>query len=117
MLYAEAYAPGFDDMRRRKPVIEKLARFAGYQPSTPLREIIRIDRRRRLPEPRRDAAAARRLRILPGPCILWACFAWNIFERSPPAGGPDHRTRFEGFLSNSEPVASMSDKARFPNTP
>ena len=39
--YAKAYAPGFDDMRRRKPVVEKLARTVGFQPTTPLREIIR----------------------------------------------------------------------------
>jgi len=39
--YAEAYAPGFDDMRRRKPVVEKLARLTGFQPKTPLSEIIR----------------------------------------------------------------------------
>jgi UDP-glucose 4-epimerase len=40
--YAEAYAPGFDDMRRRKPVVEKLARVTGFQPATPLDEIIRL---------------------------------------------------------------------------
>jgi UDP-glucose 4-epimerase len=40
--YAQAYAPGFDDMRRRKPVVEKLARTVGFQPATPLREIIRL---------------------------------------------------------------------------
>ncbi|MCW5556192.1 MAG: GDP-mannose 4,6-dehydratase [Verrucomicrobiae bacterium] len=40
--YSEAYAPGFDDMRRRKPVVEKLARVTGFQPQTPLREIIRL---------------------------------------------------------------------------
>jgi UDP-glucose 4-epimerase len=39
--YAEAYAPGFDDMRRRKPVTEKLARVTGFRPATALREIIR----------------------------------------------------------------------------
>jgi len=39
--YAEAYAPGFDDMRRRKPVVEKLARVTGYRPATPLQEIIK----------------------------------------------------------------------------
>lgn len=38
--YAEAYAPGFDDMRRRKPLVEKLARTTGFQPATSLREII-----------------------------------------------------------------------------
>lgn len=39
--YAEAYAPGFDDMRRRKPVVEKLARVTGFEPRTTLVEIIR----------------------------------------------------------------------------
>jgi len=39
--YAEAYAPGFDDMRRRKPVVEKLTRLTGFQPQTSLKEIIR----------------------------------------------------------------------------
>lgn len=40
--YDQAYAPGFDDMRRRKPLVEKLERFVGYHPQTPLREIIRL---------------------------------------------------------------------------
>ena len=39
--YSQAYAPGFDDMRRRKPMIEKLARVTGFQPATALDEIIR----------------------------------------------------------------------------
>ena len=39
--YSEAYAPGFDDMRRRKPVVEKLARTTGFRPQTSLAEIIR----------------------------------------------------------------------------
>jgi UDP-glucose 4-epimerase len=38
--YAEAYAPGFDDMRRRKPVVEKLERVTGFRPKTALRKII-----------------------------------------------------------------------------
>jgi len=38
--YAEAYAPGFDDMRRRKPLVEKLEQITGFRPSTSLREII-----------------------------------------------------------------------------
>jgi UDP-glucose 4-epimerase len=38
--YAQAYAPGFDDMRRRKPCTDKLARVTGFRPATPLREII-----------------------------------------------------------------------------
>ena len=40
--YDQAYAPGFDDMRRRKPCVEKLERSAGFKPQTPLREIIRL---------------------------------------------------------------------------
>ena len=40
--YAQAYAPGFDDMRRRKPLTEKLARLTGFRPVTPLREIVRL---------------------------------------------------------------------------
>ena len=39
--YSEAYAPGFDDMRRRKPVVDKLARVTGFRPATSLMEIIR----------------------------------------------------------------------------
>ena len=40
--YDRAYAPGFDDMRRRKPRVEKLERFVKFKPQTPLREIIRL---------------------------------------------------------------------------
>ena len=39
--YEQAYAPGFDDMRRRKPVVEKLERVTGFRPRTSLEEIIR----------------------------------------------------------------------------
>jgi UDP-glucose 4-epimerase len=38
--YSEAYAPGFDDMRRRKPVVEKLQRVTGFAPQTSLKEIV-----------------------------------------------------------------------------
>jgi UDP-glucose 4-epimerase len=38
--YSEAYAPGFDDMRRRKPVVDKLAAVTGFRPAVPLKEII-----------------------------------------------------------------------------
>ncbi len=38
--YDQAYAPGFDDMRRRKPRVEKLARTVAYRPNTSLRDII-----------------------------------------------------------------------------
>src|SRR5207248_10826013 len=40
--YDEAYAPGFEDMRRRKPVIEKLKRTTGFSPNTPLRKIVEL---------------------------------------------------------------------------
>ena len=40
--YEQAYAPGFDDMRRRKPQVEKLERHVKFKPQTPLREIIRL---------------------------------------------------------------------------
>ena len=40
--YQSAYAPGFEDMRRRKPVVEKLFRATGFRPGTPLRKIIEL---------------------------------------------------------------------------
>ena len=40
--YDQAYAPGFDDMRRRKPRVEKLESFVKFKPQTPLGEIIRL---------------------------------------------------------------------------
>jgi UDP-glucose 4-epimerase len=40
--YDQAYAPGFDDMRRRKPCVEKLERCVNFKPQTTLREIIRL---------------------------------------------------------------------------
>jgi UDP-glucose 4-epimerase len=38
--YSRAYAPGFEDMLRRKPVVAKLARTIGFRPATPLRTTI-----------------------------------------------------------------------------
>ena len=38
--YNQAYAPGFDDMRRRKPEVQKLAAVTGFRPQLPLKEII-----------------------------------------------------------------------------
>lgn len=38
--YAEAYRPGFEDMPRRRPSIEKLSRLTKFAPSTSLDEII-----------------------------------------------------------------------------
>jgi UDP-glucose 4-epimerase len=40
--YDKAYAPGFDDMRRRKPLLEKLEAAIGFRPATPLRRIIEL---------------------------------------------------------------------------
>src|SRR5882724_4810993 len=40
--YGVTGAPGFDDMRRRKPLVEKLERFVKFKPQTPLHEIIRL---------------------------------------------------------------------------
>jgi UDP-glucose 4-epimerase len=40
--YDQAYAPGFDDMRRRKPLVEKLERCVKFKPQTSLRDIIRL---------------------------------------------------------------------------
>jgi UDP-glucose 4-epimerase len=40
--YDLAYAPGFDDMRRRKPLVEKLERFVKFRPRTALSEIIKL---------------------------------------------------------------------------
>jgi UDP-glucose 4-epimerase len=40
--YQSAFAPGFEDMRRRKPVVEKLFQTIGFRPETPLRKIIEL---------------------------------------------------------------------------
>jgi UDP-glucose 4-epimerase len=40
MPYDQAYTPGFEDMRRRKPSIDKLAATIGFRPTTTLRETI-----------------------------------------------------------------------------
>jgi UDP-glucose 4-epimerase len=40
--YDKAYAPGFQDMLRRRPVVEKLKRYISFQPATPLGEIIAL---------------------------------------------------------------------------
>jgi UDP-glucose 4-epimerase len=39
--YAQAYTPGFEDMRRRKPSLEKLAAVTAFRPATTLKETIR----------------------------------------------------------------------------
>lgn len=40
--YDRAYAPGFEDMLRRRPCLDKLQRVAGFRPTTPLTRIIRV---------------------------------------------------------------------------
>lgn len=40
--YSTAYAPGFEDMRRRKPIVDKLEQVTGFRPKTPLADIIRL---------------------------------------------------------------------------
>jgi UDP-glucose 4-epimerase len=40
--YDEAYMPGFEDMRRRRPSVEKLAAFTGFRPQRSLQDIIRL---------------------------------------------------------------------------
>ena len=40
--YSQAYAPGFEDMRRRKPAVEKLLRTIGFRPTTPLTRTIEL---------------------------------------------------------------------------
>lgn len=38
--YDQAYEPGFEDMQRRVPALEKLERLTGFRPSTSLEEIV-----------------------------------------------------------------------------
>lgn len=38
--YERAYAPGFEDLRRRRPSIAKLIRYTGFRPRTRLEDII-----------------------------------------------------------------------------
>lgn len=38
--YDQAYEPGFEDMLRRVPSLEKLQKLTGFRPSTPLSEIV-----------------------------------------------------------------------------
>jgi UDP-glucose 4-epimerase len=38
--YDHAYGPGFEDMFRRVPCLEKIERLLGYRPSTPLPVIL-----------------------------------------------------------------------------
>jgi UDP-glucose 4-epimerase len=38
--YDQAYEPGFEDMQRRVPALEKLQQLTGFRPTTPLSEIV-----------------------------------------------------------------------------
>ena len=38
--YEKAYEPGFEDMERRVPSLEKLVRLTGFRPTTPLTDIV-----------------------------------------------------------------------------
>jgi UDP-glucose 4-epimerase len=38
--YDRAYEPGFEDMMRRVPSVDKLEALTGFRPRTPLNEII-----------------------------------------------------------------------------
>jgi UDP-glucose 4-epimerase len=38
--YDQAYEPGFEDMMRRVPSVEKLFALTGFRPRTPLTEIV-----------------------------------------------------------------------------
>jgi UDP-glucose 4-epimerase len=40
--YSQAYGPGFEDMFRRVPSLEKLQRLIGYRPSTSLEDIVDV---------------------------------------------------------------------------
>jgi UDP-glucose 4-epimerase len=39
--YAEAYGPGFEDMERRVPCLEKLQSLVHYRPATSLEAVVR----------------------------------------------------------------------------
>jgi UDP-glucose 4-epimerase len=40
--YSEAYEPGFEDMRRRKPIVDKLEAVTGFRPATSLEQIVKL---------------------------------------------------------------------------
>jgi len=59
--YDQAYEPGFEDMFRRVPCLDKLYRMTGFRPSTALPEIIdrvasHLSRKKEFFEVRREAA-------------------------------------------------------------
>jgi hypothetical protein len=69
VLYDQAHGPGFEDMFRRVPCLEKIERLLGYRPSTPLPVILRFRRgrypsedRRKRPQYRSDRLDQARMR-------------------------------------------------------
>ena len=50
--YGVTGVPTFDDMRRRKPLVQKLEQFVKFRPRTPLREIIRLTANFKSPQQR-----------------------------------------------------------------
>jgi len=65
--YDDAYEPGFEDMERRIPSIEKISRFVGFGPRVKLREIIRrivASKRQELAESELPVTAALRSPVL-----------------------------------------------------
>jgi UDP-glucose 4-epimerase len=40
--YDQAYSPGFEDMLRRRPAVEKLERVTGFRPATKLLDTIKL---------------------------------------------------------------------------
>jgi UDP-glucose 4-epimerase len=50
--YDQAYEPGFEDMMRRVPCLDKLERLTGFRPATSLEEI--VDRVAKYFEQRQD---------------------------------------------------------------
>ena len=58
--YDEAYQPGFEDMERRVPSIEKIARLVGYKPKVKLQQIVS-----RTVAYRREELAAETLTLTP----------------------------------------------------
>jgi UDP-glucose 4-epimerase len=58
--YDEAYQPGFEDMERRVPSIDKISRLVGYKPKLKLQEIVS-----RMIAYRREELAAETLTLTP----------------------------------------------------
>jgi UDP-glucose 4-epimerase len=56
--YADAYPAGFEDMQRRRPNVDKLERFTGFRPRTPLDAIIAAAAGLPLPRPGGDTVSA-----------------------------------------------------------